>query len=492
MKKQSQPKKNNSNTANKKTYLIIGIATVITFAILFGSFFGLKSYNRSTRAKYKDFNLTLEQLITNMNNAKDSLPDNYVREDYLKIEDFTKDIAESGKTAPNGIKYDQYYCGLDDGFDITVRVNSENNYVSEITINFEYSSYSEKSLLAYGLQAQAAIATDSNMDFDSFLSVKDLIEKDVKEGSGDFYFSKGKNSYGKSIADNILSLYVWAGLSDFEHGQKSTVFIKPDIEPSTEPVTQPTTVAPLESTQTTEQSDIEGGAITFADALAINSDVVAWLTVPGTNITGPILQTSNNNYYLNHTIYKKYSRFGSRYADFRCNIDAQNQSQNITIYGHYSDEGVIFAKLHKYKDPEFFKSHSIIEFSTPTTFAQYKVFAVFVANTQPAQGPVFEYRDPEFATQESFLYFIERVKRRSIIYTDVDFQENDKIITLSTCTREIPESRLVVMARKVRPGEAAVVDTSKIGYAANPLYPDAWYKTKYGKGLTKPVYEDEP
>ncbi len=484
--------KKKTNTPNKKNGLIIGISTVIAFIILIGSFFGMKGYNRSIREGHKDFDVTLEQLITKMNDARDTLPKDYIREDYLKTENFTKDIAGSGKTAPNGVKYDHYFCWLDDGIDITLRVNSKTKYVSEITINFEYSSYTEKSLLAYGLQAQAAIATDEGMDFDSFISVKDLIEKDVKEGEGDFYFNKGKNSYGKSLADNILSLYVWAGSSDFEYGEKATAFVKSDIEPETEPTTQPTTIAPLESKESTEESNIEGKAITFAESLAINSDVVAWLTVPGTNITGPILQSSNNNYYLNHTIYKKYSRFGSRYADFRCNVNPPNESQNITIYGHYSDEGVIFAKLHKYKDPEFFKSHSIIEFSTPTTFAQYKVFAVFVANTQPAQGPVFEYRDPEFATQENFLYFIERVKRRSIISTDVDFQENDKILTLSTCTREIPETRLVVMARKVRPGEAAVVDTSKIGYAANPLYPNAWYKTKYGKNLTKPIYEDEP
>ena len=73
---------------------------------------------------------------------------------------------------------------------------------------------------------------------------------------------------------------------------------------------------------------------------------------------------------------------------------------------------------------------------------------------------------------------------RSIINTGVDVLPSDELLTLSTCTYEFKDARYVVVARKVRKGESADVDTSQASMNPNPLYPDVWYQLFGG---TKPA-----
>lgn len=72
--------------------------------------------------------------------------------------------------------------------------------------------------------------------------------------------------------------------------------------------------------------------------------------------------------------------------------------------------------------------------------------------------------------------------KRSMVNTGVDLNENDKTVMLSTCSYEYEGFRTVIVARKVRDGEDATVDTSKITENENALYPDIWYPS--GKART--------
>ena len=116
------------------------------------------------------------------------------------------------------------------------------------------------------------------------------------------------------------------------------------------------------------------------------------------------------------------------------------------------------------------------------------MFAVFVTNTLPEHdnGEVFNYRRSEFADEEDFNNWIEQIRLRSVVNTDIEVSYEDEILTLSTCAYDFDDARLVVMARRVADDgyDKYTVYSSSIN--PNPMYPEIWY-TK--KGLTKPQFD---
>ncbi len=233
------------------------------------------------------------------------------------------------------------------------------------------------------------------------------------------------------------------------------------------------------------QKDENGVFIAFKELMKNNSDIKAWMKIEGTNINNPVYQTTNNDYYIDHDMNKQSSRYGALFIDKDAAITATGNSKNVVVYGHHMRDGTMFGTLKKYTDINFYKQHPVIDFTTLYLDADYKVFAVFITNTKPEQdnGEVFNYRYPEFASEEDFLSFVNNVKVRSIIDTGVEVDAQDELLTLSTCTYEFDDARLVVMARKVRVGEQNAADTSAAKVNPTPLYPQIWY-TKHG--TTKP------
>lgn len=222
----------------------------------------------------------------------------------------------------------------------------------------------------------------------------------------------------------------------------------------------------------------------------MNPDTVGYLTIRDIDATGPVVQGTDNDFYLNHDFFKTQTRFGARFADINAtDLKSGVLTQNTVIYGHYSDGGEVFGDLNKYKELDFYKEHAVIEFSTLYEKSNWKVLSVFITNTHEeddANG-VFNYRTNQFENQEAFLQFATELKRRSIINTGVDVIENDRFITLSTCSRVFEDARFVVVARQVRAGESSEVDLTKASVNPYPLYPDVWYKIYGG---SKPVFSD--
>ena len=234
----------------------------------------------------------------------------------------------------------------------------------------------------------------------------------------------------------------------------------------------------------------DGIFIGFESLLKQNKEIKAWMKIEGTNINNPVYQTNNNDYYVEHDMNRQSSRYGALFIDKSAAIGKEKNSQNVVIYGHHMKDGTMFGPLKKYTDINFYKEHPIIDFTTLYRDGQYKVFAVFITNTIEAHdnGQIFNYRNHSFASEESFLNFIDDVKKRSIIDTGVEVLGDDEIITLSTCTYEFEEARLVVMARRVRDGETDINNTNAAKINSNPLYPQIWYDTKGGK---KPVFSSD-
>ena len=230
---------------------------------------------------------------------------------------------------------------------------------------------------------------------------------------------------------------------------------------------------------TGDQKDSEGRLEKFSSLTSINSDIKGWVTVPNTPIDYPVLQPPSNDpqFYLYRDYNKKYTGYGSIFIDAICSLNPN--SKNIILHGHHMRNGQMFAKLLNYDDITFYNNNPIITFDTIYEEGKWKVISVIKVNTLASQGEPYNYLISDFANDSQFLNYVHQIKSRSVIDTPVDINEDDYLITLSTCSYEFKDFRTAVVARKVRQGESEYVDTSLAKVASNPLMPDIWYK-KYG------------
>jgi sortase B len=198
----------------------------------------------------------------------------------------------------------------------------------------------------------------------------------------------------------------------------------------------------------------------FTPLYDMNSDIKGWIIIPSTVINYPVVETSDNSYYLSKGFNETKDNHGTLFLDYRDNINPM--SQNLIIYGHEMRDGQMFHSIRNYAKVDFYNSSPIITFNTLYSNEKWEVFAAFIANTVPSQGYVFNYLITNFSSSNDFTSFINEVKARSLIKTSVDVNPGDTLLTLSTCTYELPEARFVVMARRVRKGEALDVDKAAI------------------------------
>lgn len=246
--------------------------------------------------------------------------------------------------------------------------------------------------------------------------------------------------------------------------------------------TQITTAATTTTTTTTQSVVIpeaelsdEGSAL-----LATNPDNIGRIYIDGTNIDYPFTQCLDNAYYLDTDFFGDYYRYGTVYADYRCNFGADEdlQSDNLVLYGHHTALNDYFSHLHYYKKSiDFYKQHPIIEIKSNYETYYYKIFAYMITNAYEKDGPVFYYHTyHNFATKEDFDWYVNEVLKRSLIVSGVDVEYGDKLLTLSTCTVEFEDSRFVVYARRLREGEDEFAGVTDAYTNPNPLMPDRYYQ----------------
>ncbi|MBE6835685.1 MAG: class B sortase [Ruminococcaceae bacterium] len=229
-----------------------------------------------------------------------------------------------------------------------------------------------------------------------------------------------------------------------------------------------------------EYPDVEfpgGMNVKYARLYALNPEFVAWLSIPNTQINVQVVKAENNEKYLKQDFYGQYSRYGCPFMDFRDNI--RNLSMNTIIYGHHMKDGLMFAELSKYLKPEGFENAPVISLSTLYGDYNFKIYGVFITNStaDDDNGYLFNYIFNHLTSDEAFESYIEAVNERRLYDTGVDIKPGDKLLTLSTCTYEFEDARLVVLARMVRAGENPT-SHGKVTVNENPRYPAIWYETK--------------
>lgn len=198
----------------------------------------------------------------------------------------------------------------------------------------------------------------------------------------------------------------------------------------------------LKEEQEQEQEEqILTSVIDFDPLILTNSDTIGWLTVKNTEVNLPIVQSSDNEYYLNHNFEKNWNSLGWAFADHR-NIFPE-LSQNTVLYGHTYKDTLIFSSLTNTLRDDWLNNseNHIIEFSTIDGYHQWQIFSIYTIEETN------DYITTDFNNEE-FLNFINLVKSRSIKDFNVEVNEFDKVLTLSTCYID-SYHRLVIHAKLV-------------------------------------------
>ncbi len=213
----------------------------------------------------------------------------------------------------------------------------------------------------------------------------------------------------------------------------------------------------------------------------INEEIVGWINVPQTVINYPVLKHKDDGYGYQYYIHRNYDHSylfaGSIFIDYRSSEGVD--SRNIITHGHSMLNGTMYRALFNYGsyegDLEFYKTAPTLFFDTPKGNEQWIIFSVYKTNTLQVHGDFFNYYHGEFSSDAQFMNYVYNVKERSLFDVPVPINENDQLITLSTCSQEYTDFRTVVVARKIREGESvkAFVDAAKLN--ESPVWPDVYY-----------------
>ena len=165
-------------------------------------------------------------------------------------------------------------------------------------------------------------------------------------------------------------------------------------------------------------------------------DYRGWIKIDNTNINYPIVQGKDNSFYLDKDINKNYLSSGSIFMNY---LNHGFNDENTVLFGHHMRNKTMFAQLKKYKEKEFFYGNNdiVIEVENGKVL-KYKVFSAYVTDAKD------NYIKTNFDDKAQYKEFLEDIKNKSQYKSDIDVNENDKIITLSTCSYEFNDARMVV------------------------------------------------
>lgn len=178
----------------------------------------------------------------------------------------------------------------------------------------------------------------------------------------------------------------------------------------------------------------------FQKLKTTNQDTVAYIDVNLTDIHYPVVQSTNNEYYLNHSFMKKKSEAGWVFLDYKNNSDFNDD--NTIIYGHNRIDKTMFGSLDNLLKEDLSKSYPLIYISLEKEKLVYQVFSVYTTQAEDY------YIQKSFKTLEEKSSWLETIKKRNSSSLTVDVDDNDKILTLSTCYGT-DDFRLVIHAKKI-------------------------------------------
>lgn len=184
--------------------------------------------------------------------------------------------------------------------------------------------------------------------------------------------------------------------------------------------------------------------INFEELLSINSDTIGWIRFNNAKVNNPIVQTEDNDYYLNHSFKKKKNQAGTIFMDYR---NKSLNDRNVVIFGHSMPNKTMFGSLKDVNKTNFFEKedNNYIQIINPNNeIYTYQIFSYYTIKKEEY------YITTSFNSDGDFQQFLNRMKDRSKRKFDIQVTAEDKIITLSTCYGSNgTNKRLVVHAKRI-------------------------------------------
>lgn len=282
------------------------------------------------------------------------------------------------------------------------------------------------------------ISSDGDISGDG-ISDDDILNDDYDEDADDDYdgSSKRGNKKGADIVRYciiavaavvfLVSVYM---LADIFLEYKQGVDIYQDIAGSV--------LVPVEkntgNNNNNNNSGDTGEELAFVydheSLLAINPEGQGYLYVPSIDLRLPVVQGTDNEYYLNHTFNKIYNGAGALFIDSR--IENGIMGSNVIIYGHNMKNGSMFAKLLNYRNESFYRQpgNDLFYIYVGDKVRIYKIFAAF---ENDPQGYVYTCN---FGSAQQLQEYAKAVKEYSLYDTNVDVSKVEQVVTFSTCTSD--------------------------------------------------------
>ena len=177
-----------------------------------------------------------------------------------------------------------------------------------------------------------------------------------------------------------------------------------------------------------------------------NQKLIGWVKIDDTIIDYPVMQTVNNEYYLDHNFNQEEDRNGCIFMDYQC--DVIKGCDNMILYGHHMKSGKMFGTLNKYSEESYYEEHPIIQFDTIYEKGKYQVMYVFRSKVYSEEDVTFKYY--QFINAASEMEFNSYLMAALSLYdTGVVASYGDKLLTLSTCDYQEKKGRFVVVAKKI-------------------------------------------
>lgn len=234
------------------------------------------------------------------------------------------------------------------------------------------------------------------------------------------------------IVAGVIQLY--RQYREYSEGEDSYTDLGSYVELPKEP--EDPSPAPAEES---ESGGREWPAVDFVSLQEINPDIVGWIYVEGTDISYPVVQRQDNQYYLNHLFSGESNSAGCIFLDCRNAPDFSDK--NSILYGHHMKNGTMFSGLTEYKKQEYYDGHPTALLLTPEKNFEIEIFAGYVASVQDKAWEV------AFPSDRDFLVWLEKTEERSCFTSEVTPAATDRILTLSTCSYEFNDARFVVLGR---------------------------------------------
>ena len=181
--------------------------------------------------------------------------------------------------------------------------------------------------------------------------------------------------------------------------------------------------------------------VNFTALSEINPDVAGWLSLSGTVINYPIVQGTDNEYYLEHLFTGEVNHPGCIFIDVGNAKDFSDK--NTVLYAHHMRNGSMFAELEGYRSQEYYESHKELVLQTPSGTYLIQPFAGLLST---GSGDYVQF---SFDSTEAFLAYVDSMRNNSTFTSDVTVEAGDRIVTMSTCRYDVEDGRYAVFGKLV-------------------------------------------